>query len=183
MAIADTPHATFAEKLRNPLCPFDDIVVELGLGHLDLPDVLASPTRRWAWFADLLDHHGWGLATEVPALAALCETAARLSRRTATAGGATDALTAQWRSLVQSVAVVSGSDQSVGQAEALALLSELAVDGLDYCSGKVVSGFEALLEYIAAVRAVDGPTARQRLIRSTEWEPDLCSGQLDSATG
>lgn len=170
MTTVNAPRLTFTEKLRDTLCPIGDVVVELSLGHLDLPDVLECPTRRWAWFADLLDHPGWGVATDVPAIAALCNEAASLSRRTAV-DGASGVLTERWRSLVPTVAVARRFQRSVGEAEALALISDLAVDGVDHCSGQDVSGFEALLGYIATVRTVHGPAARQALIQALEWTP------------
>lgn len=181
MTVANAHRTTFTEKLRETSSPIGDVVVELSLGHLDLPDALECPTRRWAWFADLLDHRDWGIATELPAIAALCKEVAHLSRQTAVEG-ASGVLTERWNSFVPTVAVARRFQRSVGEAEALALISELAVDGVDHCSGKDVSGFEALLEYIATVRAVHGSAARQALIRSAEWEPDLCVDQTDSAT-
>jgi hypothetical protein len=175
-------HPTFAEKLRDDSCPLVDLVVDLSLGHVDLPEVLDCPVRRWAWFADMLDHPLWGVATEVPALAALCNEAARLCRWTAT-GGNTDALAHQWRSLVWSLAIAHRFQRSLDETETLTLISDLAVDGADHCAGREMSGFEALLGYIATLRAVHGPAARQVLIRSTEWEAVASSDQADTATG
>jgi hypothetical protein len=173
---------TFADKLRDDECSLGDLVVDLGLGHLDPPDALECPSRRWAWFANMLDHPHWGIATEVPALAALCDEAARLCRQTATARN-TDTLAQQWRSLACSVAIAHRFQRNLSETETLTLMSDLAVDGADHCAGKEMSGFEALLGCIATLRAIHGLDARQILIRSTEWEPTVHSDQVDTATG
>lgn len=180
--MTDTRTCTFTEKLRESRYLLGDLVLDLSLRHLDLPNVLECPTRRWAWFADVLDHPLWGLAADVPALAALCDEAARLGRRTAL-GRDADTVAQQWRSLMRSVAIAHRSERSISESETLMLISDLAVDGVDHCGGRTVSGFEALLGYIATVRAVHGAAARQVLIRSIEWEPTECADTADAATG
>lgn len=165
--IAHTTGTTlFLEKLQDPTCSIGDLLVGIGLGRVATPDVLESPTQRWEWFANLLTDPDWGISTTLPTVRDLCDRIADLYRHIAP--HPPRPCGEHWTSVAVDIAAARRHRHGPGETEALDLLDELTLDGIDRDHGDDVAGFEALLGYIGTLRAVRGADARDTLIWAAE---------------
>lgn len=157
--------ADFMQQLRDPGTSIGSLIFNTGAGYVDPPGFGGSPARRWTWIADLLDHPEWGIVGDLPNLAVLCNEAARLCRLSAEPVHSV-ALAGQWAALAAAVDAAGRAHRGAGEAEALDMLADLAVDGVDYCGGIDLSGFEVLLGYAHTVLQIRAATAREALLRA-----------------
>lgn len=171
MTTATSHTNTFLRNLQDSTISISDLALHVGIGRVDLPEVLDSPTRRWTWFAELLGNDEWGIATDLLALADICARAADLCRRTVHS----DNLAGQWGALAADIAAAHQTHRGVGEPEVLNLLKDLALAGGEHCQGGDASGFEALLDYIFTLRKVRGPAARATLVWAAELDTELTS--------
>lgn len=169
---------TFLTQLRNSKVSISDLMFHVGVGYVDPPEILDSPTLRWTWFAELLSNHEWGIATYLPCLADICAETAHLCRQTSDSAYAGD-LVGQWDALAAHIVTARHSHCEIGEPEALDMLADLVADGANHCRGSDASGFEALLGYMLTIWRIRGSAAREALLRATESnaDPTFLSGQ------